>query len=116
MPSVADTYSTERRRTAAADSALCNGISPQFYGTTFEIVPYDTNIHLGPIVFGHIVGPEFHETWCTIFEEIQEGFWVRYTRLGTAKAFGLCIYDRAVRAPTKAAVEGILKGYTIVQK
>lgn len=151
---VAERYFMSGRRTAAAHAAQCDGVKPQSYETTFEVVTYDTNNHVIPIDFGHSVGPECYETWCVIFEECKRvpGFdtedrttllhqkkCIRKAyehvfdnvklfldpvhvkrklgdRLGAKKAVGLCMYDSAVWAPTKAAVEGIIRDYSSVRK
>ena len=63
VPSVAERYVACGRKTTAADAAHCDGIGPQSYGTTFEVVTYDTNMHLLPLVFAHFVGVECYEYW-----------------------------------------------------
>lgn len=67
-PSIASHMCKEGRLTMAADAAHCEGVGPQSYGTTFEVVGYDTNNHLIPLVFGHSVGPECYEFWKIIFD------------------------------------------------
>lgn len=36
---------------AAADATHCDGVGPQSYEPSFEVVTYDANMHLLPIVF-----------------------------------------------------------------
>ena len=61
-PSVAQRICATGRMTASADAAHCDGIGPQSYGTTFEVVAYDVNNHLFPLIFAHFVGPENLQT------------------------------------------------------
>ena len=72
VPSVAARYYSLGRKTAAADAAHCHVVRPQSYGTTLEVVTYDTNIHLLPLVFAHFVGAESYEYWRTAFEACKE--------------------------------------------
>lgn len=67
VPSIAAHICETGRKTCAADAAHCDGVGPQSYGTTFEVVCYDCNNHLIPIVFAHFVGPECLETWRHVF-------------------------------------------------
>ncbi|PXF39881.1 hypothetical protein BWQ96_10412 [Gracilariopsis chorda] len=46
VPSVASRYCLSGRSTAGADAAHCDGVGPQLYGSTLEVVTYDTNVHL----------------------------------------------------------------------
>ncbi|CAN8065712.1 unnamed protein product [Agarophyton chilense] len=69
VPSVAEQYCKKGRRTTAADAAQCDGVGPQSYGTTYEVVTYDTNHHLIPLLFAHFIGAECFETWMTMLEE-----------------------------------------------
>ncbi|PXF40085.1 hypothetical protein BWQ96_10211 [Gracilariopsis chorda] len=71
VPSVAAAYCQYGRRTAAADAAHCDGVGPQSYGTTFEVVTYDTNMHLLPLLFAHFIGTEDYGTWEKVFEECK---------------------------------------------
>lgn len=66
---MAEHFCAKGRMTAAADAAHCGGIWPQSCGTKFEVVGYDTNNHLFPLVFGHFVGPGCIETWRSIFSD-----------------------------------------------
>ena len=76
VPSVASHICATGRMTASADAAHCDGIGPQSYGTTFEVVSYDANNHLFPLVFAHFVGAECLETWTRVFQACAgiEGF------------------------------------------
>lgn len=49
VPRVAAQYCELGRMTTAADAAHCDVVGPQSYGTTFEVVTYDTNRHLLPV-------------------------------------------------------------------
>ena len=68
VPSVASHICATSRTTCARDAAHCDGVGSQSYGTTFEVVAYDCNNHLFPLVFGIFVGPECLETWRNIFQ------------------------------------------------
>ena len=70
--SVAARYCALGCKTAAADVAHCDGLGPQSYGTILEVVTYDTNMHLLPLVFAHFVGAERYEYWRIVFEACKE--------------------------------------------
>lgn len=72
VPSVANRYVELGRKTAAADAAHCDGVGPQSYGTSFEVVTYDTNMHLLPLVFAHFIGPENNDNWKKVLRECAE--------------------------------------------
>jgi len=94
--SVAKHFCLTDRTTCAADAAHCDGVRPQSYVTTFEVVGYDTTKPLFPLAFGHSLGPEFLETWIPMFSACAdiEGFDVsfRTTVVDQEKAI-----DRAYR-------------------
>lgn len=153
VPSVACQYIREGRNTCAADAAHCDGVGPQSYGTTFEVVTYDTNMHLLPLLFAHFVGAECHEYWHRVFSECQklEGFDVESrttivdqeksidsaykdvfqnakmfldpmhvrknmgSALGASRAVGISLYDKALYAPTEAAVDEVVARYSETQ-
>lgn len=56
---------------AAPDAAPCKGISLQSYGTSFEVVTYDTNNHTLPLLFARFV-----ECWKVVLDGVQivDGF------------------------------------------
>lgn len=154
IPTVATQYCQYGRKTASADAAHCEGIGPQSYGTTFEVVTYDANNHLLPVFFGHFVGAECYEYWKTVFDAMKgiDGYDVAerttivdqeksidsaYTdamahaklfldplhvkknmskQLGPEKASALSLYEQAVYAPCKAAVDSIICQYGENQK
>lgn len=70
--SIAEHMAQKCRKVSSADAAHCQGVGPQSYGTTFEMVLYDTNNHLVPIWFMHSVGTECAEVWEVIFRSAQE--------------------------------------------
>lgn len=53
-PSIYASLDERRKRTAYA--AHCDGLGPQLYVTTFEVMVYDENNHDIPILFSHSVG------------------------------------------------------------
>lgn len=143
IPSIAVHMCRTARMTAAADASHCQGVGPQSYGTTFEVILYDGNHHIVPILFAHAVGTESEETWSRVFRSLANvsGFDVdgRVTivdqeksidkchrdamqnanifldalhvkknmspRLGSERASGLSLYERALRAPCKDVVD-----------
>lgn len=153
MP-VASTYVLKGRKTAAADACHCDGIGPQSYGTLFEVVTYDANNHILPLVFAHFVGSECEEYWTSVFNACKSlpGFDIteRTTivdqeksidtayrkvmeraklfldplhvkknmgpKLGSEKAVGLSLYERAVRAPSQAEVDNLVAEYPEAQR
>ena len=56
-PSVATHMCATARMTCAADAAHCDGVGRQSYGPTFDVVAYDVNNQLTPLVFVDSVGP-----------------------------------------------------------
>ncbi|PXF42487.1 hypothetical protein BWQ96_07796 [Gracilariopsis chorda] len=71
VPSIAAAYCQYGRRTAAADAAHFDNVGPQSCGTTFEVLTYDTNMHLLPLLFAHFIGTEDYGTWKKVFEECK---------------------------------------------
>lgn len=154
VSSVVDRYSQLGRRTAFADAAHYNGVGPQSYGTTFEVITYDTNMKILLPVFAHFIGTENYKYWKTVFEAAKhltgfdvptlntivnqeksiyraykdvfehaelflDPFHVRKNmggKLGSSKAIGFSIYDRALYAPTKSMVDEIVAHYSTVQR
>ncbi|CAN8075950.1 unnamed protein product [Agarophyton chilense] len=154
VPSVAERYCKKGRRTTAADAAHRDGVGPLSYGTTFEVVTYDTNHHLLPLLFAHLIGAECYETWNTVFEEcinipgydiaerttivdqekrIDKAYEEVFSeakifldplhvrknmgaKLGATKAVGISLYERALYAPTCAAVDEIVLQYSRQQR
>lgn len=57
-PSEAEHMKTECRKTKEADAGDCQGVGPQSYETTFEVVLYDGNSNLVPIFFSHSVSTD----------------------------------------------------------
>lgn len=76
MPSICKHMAATCRKTSAADAAHCQGLGPQSYGTTYEVVLYDTNNHITPICFAHSVATENGETWKSVFQNVAtiDGF------------------------------------------
>lgn len=72
VPSIAAHFATHGRMTATADACHCQGIGPQSYGTVFEVMVYDTNHHLVPIVFAHSVGTECEDVWSKVFQAAKD--------------------------------------------
>ena len=69
IPSIAAHFCKTGRSTGAADAAHCEGKGLNSYGPTFEVVLYDANYNIIPIIFGHFVGAECLEYWKVIFEQ-----------------------------------------------
>lgn len=76
VTNVARKYIKEGRKTCAAVAAHFDGVGPQSYDTTFEVVTYDKNMHLLSLLFAHFVGAECHKYWKIVLEECKnlEGF------------------------------------------
>lgn len=76
IPSIASHFCIHGRMTSSADAAHCEGKGPQSYGTTFEVVTYDTNYNIVPIAFAHFVGAECHQYWSNVFRACKniDGF------------------------------------------
>lgn len=72
VPSIAEHFCKFGRKTSTADAAHCEGVGPQSYGTTFEVMVYDSNHHVVPILFSHSVGSESEETWSHVFKAVQK--------------------------------------------
>lgn len=62
IPSIAVHMCLTERMTAAADASHCQGVGLQSYGTAFEVVLYNFNYHIVPILFSHSVSTESEET------------------------------------------------------
>lgn len=71
-PSVASHFCATARMTTAAGATHYDGVGSQSYGTTFEVVGYDTNNHFLPLVFAHSVGSECKEMWTEVFTACAE--------------------------------------------
>lgn len=131
------------------DAANCDGIGPQSYGTTFELVTYETNMHLLPLVFAHFIGAECAEYWKIVFQEckrlpgfddptittildqeksIYSAYKDTFTHaklfldpvqvrknlgaaLGSKRADRLSLYDKALYALIRSAVDKIVAQY-----
>lgn len=68
VPSMSRSVGEMGRDTCAAEAAHCDGVERQSYGTTFEVLGYDANNHLCPIVFPHFLGAESMDTWGEVFK------------------------------------------------
>lgn len=77
--------------TTSADPANFQGYGTSSYGTTFEVVGYDANRNLVPLLFAQIVGTEREETWTLVFSKLNEMLIShlpgRVTIVGKTKAF-----------------------------
>lgn len=67
VPVASKTYALNGRMSTAADAVHCNGVGPHSYCTYFEVVTYDTNMHLLPLTFKHFVGTKCHDYRKEIF-------------------------------------------------
>ena len=67
VPSITAHFFRIGRRKGSADAAHCEGKGPQSYCITFEVVVYDTNFNILPILFAHFDGEECHEYWYSVF-------------------------------------------------
>lgn len=103
VPNIARHMCDTGRKTCSADAAHCQGVGPQSYGTTFEVVSYDGNNHVTPLCFAHYVGTESAESWETVFNAIGEvdGFDVagRVTVVDQEKGID-CAYRKLMRHAT----------------
>lgn len=68
IPSIAEHFCSHGRMTASSDASHFQGIWPQSYGTIFEVVIYDANNHIIPVLFYYLVGTECDETWSKVFK------------------------------------------------
>ena len=59
------------RSTTAVDPAHCQGSGPQLYGTTYEVVVYDANRNLVPLLFAHTVATESEESWTMVLRNLK---------------------------------------------
>lgn len=57
------TYALNGKMTTAADGAHCDGVGPQRYGTTFEVVTFNTNRDILSLVLANLSGSECHKCW-----------------------------------------------------
>lgn len=71
VPSTSAHFCSFGRLTTTADAAHCQGIGPQSYGTTFEVVGYDANNNLVPLLFYHYIGTESEESWRVVFTALK---------------------------------------------
>lgn len=53
---------------ATSDSAHSQGHGILSYWTMFQVLDYDTNLHVVPVVFHHFVGTECMDSWKNVFE------------------------------------------------
>lgn len=72
ISSVSSRYSKIGMRTPAAHAAHCDGVGSQPYGTNFEVITYDTNMHIFSLAFAHFIGIENFEYWETVFQAEKE--------------------------------------------
>ena len=72
VPSTAAHMCKFGRSTGSADAAHCEGKGLTSYGTTFEVVHYDANYNLVPILFAYFVGAECYEYWKKVFERCTQ--------------------------------------------
>ena len=69
IPSIAAHFCKFGRTTGSADAAHCERKGLNSYGTTFEVVVYDANYNIVPILFAHYVGAERYDYWHNVFQK-----------------------------------------------
>ena len=69
IPSIAAHMCKFGSKTGSADAAHCEGKGLNSYGTTFEVVLYDTNYNIVPIFFAHFIGAECYDYWHSVFKK-----------------------------------------------
>lgn len=149
IPSIASHMCKHARLTCSADASHCQGSGPQSYGTFFEVLNYDANNQLTPLVSSHSIGTESRETWdlvfsaCLSIEEFDKAGRVTIVdqeksidlsyrshmkeaslfldkhhvkknmlpKVGTEKAAAADLYERALRAPSREAVDALKELY-----
>lgn len=62
VPNIASVACSRLQKTCSPDAGHFQEIGTQSYGTTYELVIYDTNRHLFPLCFAHYVASECAET------------------------------------------------------
>lgn len=67
------------RRKSSSDASRCQGVGPQSYGTTPEVVLYDSNHKVVPILFSHSISMEWEETWGA-YSSVWKNTWFRRRR------------------------------------
>lgn len=70
VPNVAENFFHTARNCATADVSYCQGVGPQSYGTTFEVVLYDANHNISPLCSSLSVAMVLEETWGLVFNAI----------------------------------------------
>lgn len=58
LPSVRSHLSATYNMKTTSGAAYCAVVGVNSYGTNFEVIGYDSNNHLPPLVFFHSVAPE----------------------------------------------------------
>ena len=71
VPSIASHFCKYGRAATAADAAHCHGCRPQSYGTTYEVIGYDANHSIAPLLLAHTVGTESEESWTMVFTNLK---------------------------------------------
>lgn len=68
VSSITDRFLQLGKRTGAANATHRDGVRPQSYGTTFEVITYDSNMHILLLVFAHLISTADYDYWKTVFE------------------------------------------------
>lgn len=56
-----------------ADATHFQGVGPQSCGTVFRVLEFDSNNHITPLVFTHLVGTESEDTWGPVLIALKMG-------------------------------------------
>lgn len=72
FPCVEAQYIKLSRSICAADASHCVGVGLQLYGVTFEIITYDTGMHVLYLMLAQFEGEEFHDYKQRVFAEYKQ--------------------------------------------
>lgn len=102
IPSIESSVCVLGHIKATADAAHCQGHVVKSYGTIFQILVYDTNLHVVSFVFHHSVGTECMDLWKKVFEIASSV--VRFNVLGHVTNLDQGKYRRSVHRIMEHAV------------
>ena len=71
-PSYANDIFERLRNSTAADASHCEGKSLQSYGSIANVLGYDCNFNLVPLVWSHVAGNEDKDLWKMVFSEASK--------------------------------------------
>ena len=70
-PSTVSDFCESGRMTSSVDAAHCQVCTHQSRGTTFEVVGYDANHKLVPLLFSYSVVTKCEETWTLVSSKLK---------------------------------------------